>query len=124
MISAISEQKFCKDCANLIGKRDHIEKWEDWKCGAEQNKSGVNLVSGATVYKITLCDSQRKDDIAGTCGPNGKWFIEYQRPIYHPALPIVEETAPGAFKPVPINDRIANIKSKRTRLSNEDLSNL
>lgn len=74
--------RFCKNCANLIGRRTLYEASELWKCGAKENEKGIDLVSGEKTYKIIFCKAAREDKIAAVeaCGREGKWYIEYVEP--------------------------------------------
>jgi hypothetical protein len=75
--------RFCKNCANLIGRRMYYQDSSDlWKCGAKENEKGINVVSGEKTYKIIFCKDAREDKIAAVeaCGREGKWYQEYVEP--------------------------------------------
>lgn len=81
---SIKEEKplpnFCKDCARVLGNRKHLEKAEDWKCNAEGNRKGVDLLTGATTLRNPSCREQRSRIGNDVCGPEGKWFQLYEYP--------------------------------------------
>ncbi len=77
--------KLCKNCANLIGRRDYIEQAEFWRCGALENITSktVNLVTGADeiLYEYENLNVLRTDGDK-RCGKAGNWFQLYKRPEY------------------------------------------
>lgn len=78
--SSTNSEVFCKNCENLIGVRHNLFAAENWKCGAKENKKGIDLVTGETTYKVTSCASQRGTLGSGFCGIEGKWFKLYIPP--------------------------------------------
>lgn len=109
-ITPKKEQKFCKDCANLIGNRDNPENSILWKCGAEENRlqKTLNLLTGEIIvsYRVEFCKDQRTTiESLPRCGIEGKWFIEYKRPVF------LEPEEPRSF-------------STRKRVTEDDLKHL
>lgn len=85
----MSEIKFCRDCANLLGRRDRTEDCDKWRCGAPGNQQGVDLVSGLRTYWYGSCKDARMDLVAipnvgmpASCGIEGRLFEPYQKPDY------------------------------------------
>lgn len=76
----MSESKFCKDCAHLLGNRSYAENWQNWKCGKTKELTGVNPVNGEPIIKAFFCTTVR--EIPVDCGPEGKWYEEYKKPVF------------------------------------------
>lgn len=71
-ISEITALKVCKNCTHVgtVGSGE----WQKFKCFAEQNYAGINLVDGHKEYFIPFCVDQRADTAETTCGKEGRWF--------------------------------------------------
>lgn len=85
--------RFCKNCANLIGRRMYYQDSSDlWKCGAKENEKGINVVSGEKTYKIIFCKDAREDKITAVeaCGREGKWYQEYVEPSHEAKLAAIQ----------------------------------
>lgn len=89
----VPEPHFCKDCKFLLGNRDYIENWKDWKCSKTRRETGINLVSGEKVYELQICAFQRASFEENVCGPEGKWFELYEKPknLYTPPSSFLEK---------------------------------
>lgn len=105
----MSESKFCKDCAHLLGNRSYAENWQNWKCGKTKELTGVNPVNGEPIIKAFFCTTVR--EIPVDCGPEGKWYEEYKKPTFleNSDLPI-DPMQPGG--------------RRRMKITENDLSNL
>lgn len=121
------ELKLCIKCAHLIGNRNYPE-WNDdpdkYRCGAPQNKKGVNLVTGLTIFKLSPCINQRsflKTRLVDldTCGEEGKWYEEYKQPIRTVSTEVSDASVPTAKAVVPFY-----VSKKNKKLSDADLTNL
>lgn len=73
------EKKFCINCSHLLGNRQYSENWQNWKCSKTKQEDGINLVTGEMIFKTSYCENIRKSEIA--CGPQGKWYEEYEKPL-------------------------------------------
>lgn len=100
MILPISEEieeetleKFCCNCKHLLGKRDYIYKADEWKCvhpnNLVKNEQRINLVTGIQEYIREYHDEdlnslRTREGMGATeyCGPTGKWFEQYNAPVY------------------------------------------
>lgn len=72
----------CRDCQHLLAVRVKIShSYDSARCGAEENKLGINLVTGDTLYKDPLCTTQRNSSNPSLCGPSGRWFKLYIKPV-------------------------------------------
>ena len=95
------QQKFCYECAHLIGDRDYMESSGNWKCGAPPNCLGekINLLTGEPIklYRVVYCTEHRMMDQKSfpTCGSEGKWYEEYKRPQLLDKEPILSPSRKG-----------------------------
>lgn len=86
--------KFCKDCENiLVGpNRYTLDDYLNARCGAVQNKGGQDLVSGQQLFIEESCHIQRSSRLPERCGPEGRWFKLYTRPLPSSSLiPITKQ---------------------------------
>lgn len=67
-------EKYCRNCAHLVGRRDMPEISNGWRCGAEESRSGNNPVTGDPTYKFSCLLAR---SLPEACGREGKWFEEY-----------------------------------------------
>lgn len=130
--STISEIKFCKDCKHLLGVRHNLDRAADnWTCVHPNNvietKEQLDLVTGELHYIRTYQEGSlyvlRNRETPEFCGPSGKWYEEYIKPVYQPAptiggkeaieLDIFGSTELEANRKAAA-DRLAAIKAKRT----------
>lgn len=80
----------CKNCAYLFSRRQDLVA-SMAKCGAKENKSHTNLITGEQEFKLPFCTDQRSvpsDSRHGICGTDGKWFVLYIYPaaIYNKSV--------------------------------------
>lgn len=106
--SAPKLPKYCINCNNLAGARRYPETWETWGCIAEQNKLGVNIVNGLTIYKHNTCQAARHAEL--DCAEKGFWFTPYI----------------GNENKLSVQSKdLADVIARRNRkLTDEDLNNL
>lgn len=75
------DERFCRDCRHLVGRRHYTETAEEWRCHSSRNvlATGKDVVTGATTYNLRFetCYDCRSDD-AG-CGSVGSWFEAYRQ---------------------------------------------
>lgn len=69
----------CSQCSHVLGVRGHLNI-ETARCNANENKFGINLVTGNPEFRIPFCADQRRHDEDGRCGEFGKWFVFYIYP--------------------------------------------
>lgn len=82
------QQLFCLNCANIATNGSGT--WETFRCMAPENEAGVNLVTGAKIYKIQFCRNARDGvppRVPPTCGNEAVWYKDKTL-----ALPASKET--------------------------------
>lgn len=84
---------FCKDCIHLLNRRMAFENAPNWRCNAQENKKGLDLLTGEVTLKIPLCKDQRSRIGNDVCGPEGKWFNLYEYPKKLFEVPVVKKSA-------------------------------
>lgn len=116
-----TEEKTCRKCKHLLGRRDYPMDWENWNCGHVNNYSGTRIhpVSGEGIrifvdinilrVRIEKCHKEN-------------WYEEYIKPEPLPTIGGAEATelvfdtealanaASGAAK------RLEEIKNKKLNL--------
>lgn len=109
------ELKFCSKCSFLLGNRNFIEYWEDWRCNKFREPNGFNLVTGEEIFPESYCKDLRNSDT--TCGPEGKWYEEYIKPdIYNRKI--------GENEDSEIETPVINHRISKRKLTENDLQNL
>lgn len=85
--------KFCKNCANV--SIPYSGDTNKYRCFAEQNHAGYDLVTGDKLYLYVTCYQARCEDIADNCTPQGKWFtLAPPKPAYTaPAQSVAQSKA-------------------------------
>ena len=87
------EERYCRDCAHLVGRRTYTDEAAGWKCHAPQNVLGEhrNYVTGDIVKELRFqtCEGARLTNmfspckgevIESSCGSSGRWWFKYEPP--------------------------------------------
>ncbi len=81
--------KLCKDCKWLIkperlrgGMFLNLGGLEFARCGAPQNQTLTDYITGKTTKECVPCKAMRDvpPDLKGYCGPQARWFKPRKKP--------------------------------------------
>lgn len=129
------ELRFCSHCKYLLGVRYKTEQAENWSCvhpsNLVKNERRWNLVTGIQEYlreyhegSLFVLRSESK-----YCGPEGKWYEEYQEPERYDVGKLntmlggkeVKELIETPFSPEALEDIKKKAEANRERRRQEKL---